>query len=204
MIGVAIFSYNRPKMLVEAIKSCKGADEIVVMDDGSDMQEQIMEIAQEHGGVMRLTPVPVEYSEQWEALRVLRNECREFFTNDTALITESGQAAYMARCATRPGLRHYLFYYKGIPVGFCRLSHEGVWVIPTYGLHPEFRGKGLGRKLIAMTYLMAGGPIRGSRLVTNSGVRAIDESLGARTTSVSGGVEYWECPWPPPFVEGLL
>lgn len=43
-VTVIVLSYNRPKMLGEALQSIKGADEILVVDDGSDFDvEKVIE-----------------------------------------------------------------------------------------------------------------------------------------------------------------
>lgn len=76
-------------------------------------------------------------------MREIRNECRDFMTNDQSYIGAGRQLWWYIRYAITPYLKAYLYYYKGEPFGFGLVRGN----IITGGLKEKYRGKGLGEQL---------------------------------------------------------
>jgi len=59
-IGVIVLSYNRPRWLGEALDSARGADQIVIADDGSDFDPlQVASKLQMEVEIVRNEPIPI-------------------------------------------------------------------------------------------------------------------------------------------------
>lgn len=150
----------------------------------------------------RVIPRLVYHVEEWEMLRVIRNGCRDGFTHTTTEITREQQDAYRQACSTNPHIRHYLYYYDGICVGFSRLEWRDGFVYPTYGVAPWARGRGFAWDIVKLALLAAGGPLKGDLLMTNEAIKKVDYALGFVKVDVpdENGVQQVQCAWPPPFV----
>ena len=140
----------------------------------------------------------------FEVLRVIRNECREYMTNFQGEITEGQQEAYFHSYDSYR-TRHYIYSYRGEDVAFSviRTTDSGTEAIVTFGIAEKWRGQGLGWDLCKMALMAAGLPIVGDRFVSNKRVAIIDDTCGYRAIGPPNedGIEPVECPWPPPFVE---
>ena len=137
----------------------------------------------------------------WEWLRVIRNECADFFTHFKEEITPEMQAKY--RRSYHENVRHYLYTNEdGAIVGFSRLEYRDGKVYPTYGLRKAMRGQGYGYTLVAMAILAAGTDLAGDWREDNKAVQFIDTALGWRVAGPvdKDGVQPVVCAWPPPFV----
>lgn len=153
---------------------------------------------------MRLVPRGLQYSDDWDALRRVRNECAPMLTHFRGEIDQAAKENY--RTTFPETVRHYLFEDdERQVVGFARLEWRDGYVYPSYGLAESARGKGYGWHLVKMALLAAGGPLRGDFLVGNDAIERIDLSLGWRKVGQPvDGIQAVECDWPPPFVRDLF
>jgi RimJ/RimL family protein N-acetyltransferase len=82
-------------------------------------------------------------------LRQLRNECREYMTQDTQEITETGQILWWQGVDGDPYWQVWLVYEPSLPdpIGFAMLrKFEGFW-FATLGLRAWLRGHGYGTEV---------------------------------------------------------
>lgn len=150
---------------------------------------------------IRLSPRLVVTSDAWELLRLVRNSCREGLTHDTAEITPEAQRRYMDKMMTNPLVRHYLYTYQNIVVGFSRLEWKEGYIYPTYGVASWARGQGFAWDIVKLALMAAGGPLKGDLLVTNEAIKKVDYALGFWNDGPAvQGIQRVQCPWPPPFI----
>jgi ribosomal protein S18 acetylase RimI-like enzyme len=94
---------------------------------------------------------PVESFEDAISMRVLRNQCREFMTNDTSYLTVSTQRVWFSNIYwpeyKKGNLRAYLGrgLFLDEAYGLCRVGVGVVWL--SGGVAEEVRGQGYGRQL---------------------------------------------------------
>jgi glycosyltransferase involved in cell wall biosynthesis len=83
-MAVIVLSYNRPKMLREALGSIKDADEVVVVDDGSDFD--VVDILEEFNfknlSIIGVPPIPIEERLVNQRLPGLINEALKSIESD--------------------------------------------------------------------------------------------------------------------------
>lgn len=123
------------------------------------------------------------FSHEWEAMRQIRNACREFMTRDTHEITEEEQAAWVEgldRAACCP----CLLFVKGEPIGYGLLRKEGEQWWLSGGLLPEWRGKGWGTILFGLLLMKAPRPVYLEVKLSNRKAVRLYAKLGFTPTQV--------------------
>ena len=104
----------------------------------------------------------VQYPDEMEVVRVIRNECKDYMTRDNSYITEEKQATffdYYSKKLALGEMQVYLFakytgqgqsLLKNMNLGYGTIRQaDGVaWIAG--GLLAEHRGKGLGRELFEL------------------------------------------------------
>ena len=112
-----------------------------------------------------------------EAMRVIRNSCRQFMTRDTSEIDPARQRAWFAaldRAVTKP----WLYRVDGTAAGYGLVRLEaGRWWL-SGGLLPSWRGRGHGRRLFAALAEIAGRPCWLDVRADNAAARRLYERLG--------------------------
>lgn len=159
---------------------------------------------------MRLRPIYLPRdgnSDQWEWLRVIRNDCAKGFTHNQTEITEEQQAEY--RGTFSDNTRHYVYLDEdGSPVAFTRLEWKpDGFVYPSYGVASWARGKGYAWEVVMHAMLAAGGPLRGDLLNDNEAIKKVDFALGWKSRGLppdENNVLLVEAAWPPEFLRGIL
>ena len=150
----------------------------------------------------RLTPIAVTTDEDWEMLRIIRNDCRHGFTQDQTEITKEQQFTYQTRALVNPSLRHYLYKFEGITVGFSRIESGRMTASPTIGVASWARSLGFGREIGAMVLLAAGLPCVGELWLKNERAKKVDFGLGWKEAGPAlDGKQPIHCRWPPPSAE---
>lgn len=83
-VTVIVLSYNRPKMLREALASIKDADEVILVDDGSDFD--VVALAKEFKfrrfSLIGAPPIPIEQRLKKQRLPTLINEALKQASGD--------------------------------------------------------------------------------------------------------------------------
>jgi ribosomal protein S18 acetylase RimI-like enzyme len=105
------------------------------------------------GEIMISVLLHVASPEQAEVMRVIRNTCREFMTNDRSEISVERQLEWFQSIKDDPFTVPFLFRPDGFeaPIGYGLLRSvehklEARWWL-SGGLLPEWRGKGYGKVL---------------------------------------------------------
>lgn len=93
----------------------------------------------------------VEDINEAQMMRVIRNECREYMTRSTELISEEDQVEWFKKL-DKDNIKMYIMFesYFGVvftPVGFGYCCHVDDETYLTGGLVADSRGKGYGRLL---------------------------------------------------------
>lgn len=126
---------------------------------------------------------PARFPFEWEAMRQIRNSCREFMTRDTREITEDEQAAWVEgldRAAVCP----CLLFVKGEPIGYALLRKEGEQWWVSGGLLPEWRGRGWGTILFGLLLMKAPRPVYLEVKLSNAKAVRLYAKLGFTPTKV--------------------
>ena len=139
----------------------------------------------------------VRTPEQVEALRHLRNSCREFMTHDTAEISPKQQTKWWRKVHNAKGIKAFLFTsgFDTDYLGFALLRRKGKRFLTTYGLRPDDRGKGYGKELMELGLLACQGPALCDMREDNTVVRAISKKLGWIEDDTRGSLVYAHHPW---------
>ena len=101
--------------------------------------------------LVALTPIRAEAAADFEAMRLIRNAGREWYTRDTRHISADAQRAW-ASVVRRSGdtQRAYVYDVPGsgiVGFGLLRLTpRDGCWYA-TLGVAPEDQGKGYGQAI---------------------------------------------------------
>lgn len=101
---------------------------------------------------------PVESYVEGFAVALIRNECRQWMTNDQTILNVERQIAFVKGLRDMyddrgNGYRLFLAKLDGMPCGFGVVKVEGRKACITGGLAEPFRGKGHGRRLFReLTY----------------------------------------------------
>jgi ribosomal protein S18 acetylase RimI-like enzyme len=118
-----------------------------------------------------------------EMMRIIRNECREYMTNNTGHINLFSQIRWWRKIRNDPNWMPYLLWEENVPVGYgiIRFKTGMHWI--TGGIITERRGQGLGRTLFAE---LTGMVTKSSAaylevLASNQKARNLYESLGYRS-----------------------
>lgn len=115
-------------------------------------------------------------------VRNIRNECRDYMTNDSKYITVKAQTQWWKEIKADPTWQVYLFIDDGKEVGYgiVRYREGRHWV--TGGLIESARGRGLGRILFARLTEIAAKDFHAYLEVRKDNTRAINlyRSLGYR------------------------
>lgn len=98
---------------------------------------------------MRLTYRRVTSPDDLESVRVIRNSCREFMTNDTYEISRTMQTEWF-RNMDHDKTRVFVFLLDGSTVGYGILRDIADRWWCSGGLLPEHRDKGLGAELFGI------------------------------------------------------
>jgi hypothetical protein len=123
----------------------------------------------------------------------------------TEEITQEQQWAYMESVQTNPHIRHYIYHNGEAFVGFSRLEWKEGYVYPTYGVDPQYRGRGYAWDVVKHTMLAAGGPLKGDLLDSNEAIKKVDYALGwVPVGPVVDGIQQVEAAWPPAFIAGVV
>lgn len=126
----------------------------------------------------------VDTFEEAELLRLIRNQCREYMTRNTDVITQEQQQQWFKTAYDKYDI--YLVY--AIEYGAC-ITYAGYGVIHknmtesliTGGLLPDYRNRGLGSdlfKYLTDTALKRKVPVRLEVLKTNQRALKVYEKLG--------------------------
>jgi len=98
--------------------------------------------------------IPVTRLDQAEEMRVIRNACREWMTNDRMEISRAMQVEWFLSIAVREDVLPFLYkprpdhmYPRPFGYGLLRKQNDKWWL--SGGLLPEWRGKGYGKDLFA-------------------------------------------------------
>lgn len=153
----------------------------------------------------RLWPWFVQGSVLLEALRQVRNECRDYMTGHTAEITPEQQQNWWDHVVDHTNNWFYVFSLEPDAsrpqdfIAFAALSYHDGTMWPTYGLRASHRGCGIGREVIQFTLIAAQGPLRGNLLASNEAVKKLDYELGWNPIGEHDGIIDVEYKWPPKF-----
>lgn len=126
----------------------------------------------------------VTTEEEAELLRIIRNQCREYMTRNTDVITQDAQRMWFKTAHDK----YDLFLVYAIEYGAC-ITYAGYGVIHknlsdsmvTGGFLPEYRNQGLGQalfKFLTDTSIKRNLPVRLEVLKTNQRAYKVYERLG--------------------------
>ena len=138
---------------------------------------------------------------QFEALRLIRNECRETMTRDTRVITPEKQADFADSVRSGGAIWPFLFSIRDEQpfayVGYMLLRRiDGkMWV--SYGLGEKYRGRGLARHIFRFAYDAAMEDVYAEVLETNTASLHVHKELGWINDESRDGIEYLRRPYPP-------
>jgi hypothetical protein len=120
-----------------------------------------------------------------QIMRGIRNECRDYMTNDTSYISFLRQSRWWMQVRNDPDWSLYLLWYNGSPIGYgiIRTKNHMRWV--TGGIIRQSRGYGFGRDLFSFLTLRAteGKPAFLEVLRTNVRAFSLYKSLGYHVIS---------------------
>ena len=127
---------------------------------------------------------------QAQALRRLRNECRQFMTRDTAEITSEQQGRFYEDAILSGKVTAVLARRDGLPAAYGLLwpGPGELWL--SCGVAEGTRGKGLGLAVVRYVTGLAGGkPVRLEVWQDNDAARRVYEKAGFTVTGsgVRGG-----------------
>lgn len=135
-----------------------------------------------------LTPRRAQSAADAEALRQIRNTCREFMTGDQREVTPAQQVAFLAR-AYADGWRVWLFDDpEGTPVGFGLMRPVGGRWWATLGLLPDWRGRGHGTAIYRHLIAHCPGDLYIDVLLTNAASARAAERAGFRLIDWNGSI----------------
>lgn len=126
---------------------------------------------------------PVTTFGEAQIMRSIRNECRDYMTNDTSHISFFRQARWWRKVKDDPNWWLYLLWYNGSPIGYgiVRVKAGVHWL--SGGIIEQSRGHGFGRKLFGdMTDIVTRGSTAYLEVLrSNTRARRLYESLGYRS-----------------------
>jgi ribosomal protein S18 acetylase RimI-like enzyme len=139
--------------------------------------------------------MPVSNAVQAEELRVIRNECRNYMTRNTDIISKEQQFEWWNKLNTNLH-KLYLVYkvFNGVAcvsVGYGYIRIEDGVVLLTGGLIEQDRGKGYGKQLFSTLLENAKQfnlPIELELLKTNTKAFVVYNSLGFRVVGDDGNI----------------
>lgn len=135
-----------------------------------------------------LTPRVPTTDADAEALRQIRNECREFMTGDPRPVSAEAQRGFLVR-AYEQGWRVWLFDDPaGVPVGFGLIRPVGGRWWATLGLLPDWRGRGHGTAIYRHLIARCPGDLYIDVLLTNAASARAAERAGFRLVDWNGSV----------------
>lgn len=116
-----------------------------------------------------------------QAMRRVRNECREFMTSNTSEIGKFEQFTWWLRVGRSRDWRIYLLWNNDQPVGYGILRRKGCQWWVTGGLVESSRGIGLGRFLFSELLRLADSPTAYLEVrISNTKALNLYRSLGFR------------------------
>jgi glycosyltransferase involved in cell wall biosynthesis len=143
----------------------------------------------------------VRSPEQFEALRVLRNECRETMTRNRDEITPAQQEGFAKMVAGSESYWPFLFSIREeIPFAYCGwmlLRREGEKMLVSYGLGESFRGRGLAKQIFQFALDGCQQDAYAEVLETNSASLHIHREMGWVSEESKNGVVYLKHEYPP-------
>ena len=128
---------------------------------------------------------PITKLEEAQVMRTIRNECREYMTKDTSLITEERQEEWF-NGLDKDRIKMFLMYkchnstlIDTIGFGYCCYTGDEVYV--TGGLTKDYRDKGYGKTLF--THLVETAKSFNTRITlevlnTNTRAKRLYENIG--------------------------
>ena len=126
-----------------------------------------------------------------EDLRVIRNECRLFMTNNTNIISEIDQMEWFS--TLKPNTKPYVFYMNGDPIGYALTVTNNNITIISGGLSDKLRNHGVGKELFrSIISVCLTETIRLEVLKTNQRAIKTYDSLGFTTIGENENVFYME------------
>jgi glycosyltransferase involved in cell wall biosynthesis len=145
----------------------------------------------------------VRSPEQFEALRILRNECRESMTRHKEEISLAEQAEW-AKWVKTPDSGYWPFLFSirddqpFAYVGFMllRLIDGKMWV--TYGIGNKFRGKGLAKPIFRFALDACMGPAYAEVGEQNKASLHLHQEMGWVNTGYANGIIQLEHEYPAP------
>ena len=125
-----------------------------------------------------------------QIMRGIRNQCRDYMTNDTSYIGFFRQARWWYKVKSDPDWWLYLLWYNGSPIGYGIIRKKGLLYWVTGGIIEQSRGHGFGRKLFEFLSQVAsnGHSAYLEVLKTNERAYALYKSLGYRVITVKDDV----------------
>ncbi len=133
-----------------------------------------------------ITFEPVDSPEQAEILRVLRNECAEWMTWDTSLITPERQQEFYRQKIVTGKIEGFLMFADAVPVAYGLLiwdDQHRAW--SSTGVKAAGRGQGFGRTVTVENVKRAhahGVPMWAEVRRDNAGQQKICHSIGYEVT----------------------
>ena len=119
-----------------------------------------------------------------EAMRIIRNSCRQFMTHDTRDIDPATQVAWFA-ALDRDEMKPFVLRVGGAPVGYGLVRRMAARWWLSGGLLPPWRGRGYGQRLFGALAAVAGTPCWLDVRRDNAAARHTYETLGFQV--VNGG-----------------
>jgi len=128
---------------------------------------------------------PVRTDEQFESLRIIRNECRSFMTRSQDEIGPSMQAAFSESLRSGARLGWPFLYTERAGktsgyLGYSYLSLEGGKMMASYGVGESHRGKGFGRLIVQHAGDAAMGEVHAESLASNAPILHLQKMQGFR------------------------
>ena len=145
----------------------------------------------------------VRTDEQFEALRQLRNECRETMTRHRNVILPAEQTEFAVRVrdSRPPMIWPFLFSLREEqPFEYCGwmlLRREEGKMLVSYGLGEKFRGKGLARPIFQFALDGCMEDAYAEVLETNAASLHVHHELSWITEKTKDGIVYLKHPYPP-------
>lgn len=131
-----------------------------------------------------------------DTLRRIRNSCKEYMTNFTDEISVNQQTEWFEKLDHQNNW-YWLFYNDQEPIGFIGLNKRDEKMYATYGLFPQWRGKGLGRELVEFSLWAAQEELTIEVLTSNERAIKLYQKCGFQEHWTRDGIIEMYSEWPP-------
>lgn len=134
-----------------------------------------------------------------EALRRIRNECRQDMTHHQDEISAAEQVAWFANLDRNENWA-WLYTIKGADsseyVAYTYLKRRDSKMLPAYGVSEKFRGRGFARHVVRHALDACQQDADGDFFETNEAIAKVDFELGWREVGRKDGLVIVKYPWP--------